>query len=124
MIDHAGQRRPIAACRRLPEVHEDPYPLYHRLRAEDPVHRERQAIAAYAATLVKPGSAILLGPGRTTYLLACELTAISSLTVVTNSVLVTQALLRSPHIDVVMVGGALRRIVRKARSMARRLQAP
>jgi hypothetical protein len=21
----------------LPEVHEDPYPLYHRLRAEDPV---------------------------------------------------------------------------------------
>ena len=23
----------------LPEVHEDPYPLYHRLRAEDPVHR-------------------------------------------------------------------------------------
>jgi pimeloyl-[acyl-carrier protein] synthase len=23
----------------LPEVHEDPYPLYHRLRATDPVHR-------------------------------------------------------------------------------------
>jgi hypothetical protein len=23
----------------LPEVHEDPYPLYHRLRADDPVHR-------------------------------------------------------------------------------------
>ena len=23
----------------LPEVHADPYPLYHRLRAEDPVHR-------------------------------------------------------------------------------------
>jgi pimeloyl-[acyl-carrier protein] synthase len=23
----------------LPEVHEDPYPLYHRLREEDPVHR-------------------------------------------------------------------------------------
>jgi DeoR/GlpR family transcriptional regulator of sugar metabolism len=78
---------------------------------DDPVHRERQAIAAHAATLVKPGSAILLGPGRTTYLLARELTAISSLTVVTNSVLVTQALLRSPHIDVVMVGGALRRSI-------------
>jgi DeoR/GlpR family transcriptional regulator of sugar metabolism len=79
--------------------------------ADDPVHRERQAIAAHAATLVKPASAILLGPGRTTYLLACELTAISSLTVVTNSVLVTQALLKSPHIDVVMVGGALRRSI-------------
>jgi cytochrome P450 len=23
----------------LPEVHQDPYPLYHRLRASDPVHR-------------------------------------------------------------------------------------
>jgi DeoR family fructose operon transcriptional repressor len=79
--------------------------------ADDPVHRERQAIAAHAATLVKPGSAILLGPGRTTYLLAWELTAISSLTVVTNSVWVTHALLKSPHIDVVMVGGALRRSI-------------
>jgi len=77
----------------------------------DPAHRERQAIAAYAATLVKPGSAILLGPGRTTAALARELTGIRSLTVVTNSVPVTQALLRAPQIDVVMVGGALRRSI-------------
>jgi DeoR family fructose operon transcriptional repressor len=79
--------------------------------ADDPVHRERLAIAAHAATLVKPGSAILLGPGRTTYALALELTAISSLTVVTNSVLVTQALLDAPQVDVVMIGGALRRSI-------------
>jgi DeoR family fructose operon transcriptional repressor len=79
--------------------------------ADDPVRAEREAIAAHAATLVEPGSAILLGPGRTTYLLARKLTAISSLTVVTNSVLVTQALLRAPQIDVVMVGGALRRSI-------------
>jgi len=79
--------------------------------ADDPAHRERLAIAAHAATLVKPGSAILLGPGRTTYALARELTAISSLTVVTNSVLVTHALLHAPQIDVVMVGGALRRSI-------------
>lgn len=79
--------------------------------ADDPVGAERQAIAAHAATLVKPGSAILLGPGRTTYALARQLTAISSLTVVTNSVLVTQALLGAPQIDVVMVGGTLRRSI-------------
>lgn len=79
--------------------------------ADDPVHRERQAIAEHAATLVKPGSAILLGPGRTTAALARELADIASLTVVTNSVLVTQALLRAPQIDVVMVGGALRRSI-------------
>ncbi|MEH1127846.1 DeoR/GlpR family DNA-binding transcription regulator [Micromonospora sp. CPCC 206061] len=78
---------------------------------DDPVPVERQAIAAHAAALVKPGSAILLGPGRTTVALARELTTISSLTVVTNSVLVTQALLRAPQIDVVMVGGALRRSI-------------
>jgi len=28
----------------LPEVHADPYPLYHRLRAEDPVHRTIQGL--------------------------------------------------------------------------------
>ncbi|GLH96488.1 DeoR/GlpR family DNA-binding transcription regulator [Phytohabitans aurantiacus] len=79
--------------------------------ADDPVDAERQAIAAHAATLVKPGSAILLGPGRTTYALARRLMTISSLTVVTNSVLVTQALLGAPQIDVVMVGGTLRRSI-------------
>jgi len=79
--------------------------------ADDAVRGERQAIAAHAATLVRPGSAILLGPGRTTYELARRLTVISSLTVVTNSVPVTQALLRAPQIDVVLVGGTLRRSI-------------
>jgi DeoR family fructose operon transcriptional repressor len=79
--------------------------------AADPVRGERRAIAAHAATLVRPGSAILLGPGRTTYALARELTSISSLTVVTNSIPVIQALLRAPQIDVVGVGGALRRSI-------------
>lgn len=79
--------------------------------AGDTVYAERQAIAAQAAALVKPGSAILLGPGRTTYELAKQLTGIVSLTVVTNSIPVTQALLPAPQIDVVMVGGALRRSI-------------
>jgi cytochrome P450 len=26
---------------RLPDFHADPYPFYHRLRSEDPVHRTR-----------------------------------------------------------------------------------
>src|SRR3954469_2268817 len=41
--------------------------------ADDPVGGPRAAIATRAAQLVKPGSAILLGPGRTTYQLARRL---------------------------------------------------
>jgi DeoR/GlpR family transcriptional regulator of sugar metabolism len=77
----------------------------------DPVRREREAIAAHAASLVVPGSAVLLGPGRTTTALAKRLTAVSQLTVVTNSISVTQALIEAPQIDVVLVGGALRRSI-------------
>jgi DeoR/GlpR family transcriptional regulator of sugar metabolism len=77
----------------------------------DPVFAEREAIAAYAAGLVVPGSAVLLGPGRTTTALARRLTGISHLTVVTNSIPVTQELIGSPQIDVVLVGGALRRSI-------------
>ncbi|RSM65491.1 DeoR family transcriptional regulator [Actinoplanes sp. ATCC 53533] len=77
----------------------------------DPARAEREAIAAHAAALVVPGSAVLLGPGRTTTALARRLTRISHLTVVTNSIPVTQELIGSPQIDVVLVGGALRRSI-------------
>jgi DeoR/GlpR family transcriptional regulator of sugar metabolism len=77
----------------------------------DPVRAEREAIAAHAAGLVQPGSAVLLGPGRTTTALARRLAGISHLTVVTNSIPVTQELIGSPQIDVVLVGGALRRSI-------------
>jgi DeoR/GlpR family transcriptional regulator of sugar metabolism len=77
----------------------------------DPAHREREAIAARAAALVEPGSAILLGPGRTTTALARRLTAVAELTVVTNSITVTQALADAPQVDVVLIGGALRRSI-------------
>jgi DeoR/GlpR family transcriptional regulator of sugar metabolism len=80
-------------------------------RRADPVPDQREAIAAHAATLIAPGTAILLGPGRTTTALARRLAGIEQLTVVTNSVAVTQALFDLPQIDVVLVGGALRRSI-------------
>jgi DeoR/GlpR family transcriptional regulator of sugar metabolism len=79
--------------------------------APDPVAAERDAIAARAVSLVRPGSAILLGPGRTTHAMALRLGTVGPLTVVTNSVLVTSALAHAPQVDVVMVGGALRRSI-------------
>jgi DeoR/GlpR family transcriptional regulator of sugar metabolism len=79
--------------------------------ATDPVAAERAAIAARAAMLVEPASAILLGPGRTTVQLARRLIDVGPLTVITNSVPVTTALLHVDDIDLVMVGGTLRRSI-------------
>jgi DeoR/GlpR family transcriptional regulator of sugar metabolism len=77
----------------------------------DPVAAERAAIAERAAALVEPGSAILLGPGRTTLAMARCLAHVGPLTVITNSVPVTTALLDVEHVDLVMVGGALARSI-------------
>ncbi|MEU4423187.1 DeoR/GlpR family DNA-binding transcription regulator [Actinoplanes sp. NPDC024001] len=77
----------------------------------DPVSGPREAIAARAAGLVAEGSAVLLGPGRTTTALARHLAAFDQLTVVTNSISVTSALLGAPQVDVVLIGGALRRSI-------------
>jgi DeoR/GlpR family transcriptional regulator of sugar metabolism len=79
--------------------------------AADPMAAERRAIATRAAQLVEPASAILLGPGRTTMQLAQRLPDAEPLTVITNSVPVTNALLDAEHIDLVMVGGTLGRSI-------------
>jgi len=77
----------------------------------DPVQAQREAIASHAASLVAPGSAVLLGPGRTTHALARCLARGGPLTVVTNSIPVTQALSGASQIEVVMLGGTLRRSI-------------
>jgi len=69
---------------------------------------EKAAIADFAAGLVAEGDAIVIGAGTTTQALARRLSRVTSLTVVTNSLLVGQALARSRGVDVVMTGGTLR----------------
>jgi len=82
--------------------HEQSYDQKTRVAAA-----EKVAIAALAATLVAEGDAVVLGAGTTTYELARLLARMSDLTVVTNSVLVAQALAAS-SVEVVMTGGSLR----------------
>lgn len=72
---------------------------------------EKDAIADEALQFIEPGDSILLGPGTTTLALARRLPEIADLTVVTNSLLVVEALLNAPGIDVVVTGGALRRSI-------------
>lgn len=72
---------------------------------------EKKAIAQQAARLVEPGDSILIGPGTTTLALARQLAELSELTVVTNSLLVVQALLNAGGVEVLLVGGTLRRSI-------------
>lgn len=68
---------------------------------------EKAAIAAAAAELVEPGSAVALSAGTTTHALARELCSVPDLTVVTNSVPAYQLLRDSRRSDltVVLTGG-------------------
>jgi len=68
---------------------------------------QKEAIAARAATLVKPGSAIAVSAGTTTHALARHLVTVPHLTVVTNSVWVGDVLHRSgnPTMSVLLTGG-------------------
>ena len=69
--------------------------------------REKEVIAATAAALVQPGTAIGLSAGTTTHILAQHLLDIPALTVVTNSVWVADALHEggAPDQTVLLTGG-------------------
>jgi DeoR/GlpR family transcriptional regulator of sugar metabolism len=69
---------------------------------------EKTAIADVAAELVDEGEAIVVGAGTTTQELARRLARVPGLTVVTNSLLVAQALAHANRVEVVMTGGTLR----------------
>jgi len=68
---------------------------------------QKDAIAALAATLVRPGTAIGISAGTTTWTLARALDAIPGLTIVTNSIQVADVLRGSsqPERTVVLTGG-------------------
>lgn len=72
---------------------------------------EKAAIARLAMEMIVPGDSILLGPGTTTLALARLLVDFPELTVVTNSLLVAQALMPAAHVEVIITGGALRRSI-------------
>jgi DeoR/GlpR family transcriptional regulator of sugar metabolism len=68
---------------------------------------QKAAIAAAAAALVTPGTAIGISAGTTTAALAQELTGVNNLTVVTNSVAVSDVLHRAANDTrtVILTGG-------------------
>lgn len=73
---------------------------------------EKDAIGLAALDLVSPGDPILIGPGTTTFAFAKQLRTVGDLTVVTNSLLVIEALLDAPGIDLIVTGGSFRHSIR------------
>jgi DeoR/GlpR family transcriptional regulator of sugar metabolism len=70
---------------------------------------DKEAIAARAASLVQPGSAIAISAGTTTHALARHLVDVPRLTVVTNSIWVADVLYSSGQDSVsVLLSGGLR----------------
>jgi DeoR/GlpR family transcriptional regulator of sugar metabolism len=77
---------------------------------DDKLHRmmnEKRAIAESAAAMVRPGMALAIGAGSTTYALAGRLGDITGLTIVTNSVSIDEVLHRSTRGGhrVILTGG-------------------
>lgn len=72
---------------------------------------EKASIARLAREMIMPGDSILVGPGTTTLALARLLGDVQELTVVTNSLLVAQALMPSTKVEVIITGGTLRRSI-------------
>jgi DeoR/GlpR family transcriptional regulator of sugar metabolism len=70
---------------------------------------EDVVIAMAAAELIRPADSIVLGAGGPTLALARELIAVPDLTVITNSLLICEALVDAPGVDLFLTGGSLRR---------------
>lgn len=96
-------RRHGGAVLRGSPLHEPSYAEKARVAAA-----EKDAIAEVALGMISAGDAIVLGAGTTTQALAKRLLRFPELTVVTNSLLVAEALVRAPGVEVVVTGGTLR----------------
>ncbi len=75
-------------------------------------HDEKIAIAVAAAGLIEAGDSIIIGPGTSTLELANQIRLVPDLTVVTNSLLVIDALMNASNIQVEATAGSLRRSIR------------
>lgn len=69
----------------------------------------KEKIAALAASYIEPGDCIYLDYGTTAYALAQEVASMENITVVTNSIKVVNLLMNNDMIDVIVLGGKLRK---------------
>lgn len=70
---------------------------------------QKQRIARYAASLIEPKDSIILASGTTVIELARQIRAVDQLTVVTASLNAALILSRDPLIDIIQLGGMVRK---------------
>ena len=70
---------------------------------------QKRAIAEYAASYIKPGDAIALDTGTTTFELAKHLAGIPDLIVVTNDLQIAAYLEQNANVTIILAGGMVRR---------------
>jgi DeoR/GlpR family transcriptional regulator of sugar metabolism len=72
--------------------------------------REKQAIGRAAASFVAAGARVILDGGTTVGALARHLASVGDITVLTNSLTAVRALEREAQVELVLLGGSLRRV--------------
>ena len=87
------------------------------VRNEHPLHQkeeenipEKERVAAAAAGLIHEGDTVWLDGGSTTTLIAGKIKPMRNVTVVTNSLSVAYELAGAAGVEVIIIGGALRKI--------------
>lgn len=99
----AARKESPAVIETSPEASEISLTDRYQLAADPKKH-----IAIEAAKLVREGDTVILDSGSTTKLLAEELVAMSSITVITNSLPAANILVENKDITLVICGGTLR----------------
>ena len=79
------------------------------LERVDKCEKEKAHIGKKAAEMIHEGETVFLGSGSTVLEIARNLPFDISLTVITNSLLVINELVTRPHIEMIVIGGMLRR---------------
>jgi len=81
-------------------------PVLHRMTDQA---EEKQRIGRATAALIADGDTIFLGNGTTVLEVARNLLAYKNLTVITNSLMVLNAMADSPNVTLISLGGQMRR---------------
>ena len=88
----------------------DPYINERHVNEKEKIRIEqKQRIARFASGLITPRDSIFIGQGTTTLEFARQIKPIDQLTVVTPSLTVALSLSGNPKIDVIQLGGSIRR---------------
>lgn len=105
-LSHLARQGAVSRVRGGARGRSSPEPPYAQVAARP--HTDKEAIAEAAVTLVRDGDVLLLDIGTTVHELAARLRG-RELTVVTSSLAVLEALADDPAIELVLLGGSVRR---------------